>query len=663
MRRLFLFSIVSFLLIEGASGGYAETNRIVKGNLVIEGIPDIPQRIIDRRLQYQNIRFAYLQDWDPSGEGILISTRFAETSQFHWVRTPGGARQQITFFNEPVRSAMMNPDPSVSGFLFRKDVGGSELYQIFFYDLEKGDYWMLTDGKSRNGSSLWSNKGDRFAFYTTKRNGRDWDIYIGELNNSKNAVAVLESTGTWIPVDWSPDDSQLLVSRYVSASESYYYTLNLSTKKLTQINSPSGIEAISTQKKIAYGDAQWSKDGNGIYLTSDEGSEFQQLKYYDLKTQKFAVLSQDISWNVEEFDLSNEGKVLAFVTNEDGIGRLHLLNLKTRKEMKIPKIPLGQIYALQFSPEGDQLGMVLNTPQTPGDIYVLDIKKKKMVRWTTSEVGGLKTEKFAVPELIHYETFDRVDGKPRMIPAFYYKPKNQAEGPLPVLIQIHGGPESQYRPYFSSNIQYSVHELGIAVLAPNVRGSSGYGKSFLKLDNDYKREDSVKDIGKLLDWIAAQPELDANRVALRGGSYGGYMVLASMIHFDARLRAGIEIVGISNFVTFLENTKAYRRDLRRVEYGDERDPEMRKFLMNISPTTHAHKITKPMFIVQGLNDPRVPVSESEQMVEEIRKNDSPVWYLLAKDEGHGFSKKSNRDYYNNAAALFIEKFLLESAQP
>ena len=663
MRRLFLFSIVSFLLIEGASGGYAETNRIVKGNLVIEGIPDIPQRIIDRRLQYQNIRFAYLQDWDPSGEGILISTRFAETSQFHWVRTPGGARQQITFFNEPVRSAMMNPDPSVSGFLFRKDVGGSELYQIFFYDLEKGDYWMLTDGKSRNGSSLWSNKGDRFAFYTTKRNGRDWDIYIGELNNSKNAVAVLESTGTWIPVDWSPDDSQLLVSRYVSASESYYYTLNLSTKKLTQINSPSGIEAISTQKKIAYGDAQWSKDGNGIYLTSDEGSEFQQLKYYDLKTQKFAVLSQDISWNVEEFDLSNEGKVLAFVTNEDGIGRLHLLNLKTRKEMKIPKIPLGQIYALQFSPEGDQLGMVLNTPQTPGDIYVLDIKKKKMVRWTTSEVGGLKTEKFAVPELIHYETFDRVDGKPRMIPAFYYKPKNQAEGPLPVLIQIHGGPESQYRPYFSSNIQYSVHELGIAVLAPNVRGSSGYGKSFLKLDNDYKREDSVKDIGKLLDWIAAQPELDASRVALRGGSYGGYMVLASMIHFDARLRAGIEIVGISNFVTFLENTKAYRRDLRRVEYGDERDPEMRKFLLNISPTTHAHKITKPMFIVQGLNDPRVPVSESEQMVEEIRKNDSPVWYLLAKDEGHGFSKKSNRDYYNNAAVLFIEKFLLESAQP
>ncbi|MCH7760844.1 S9 family peptidase [candidate division TA06 bacterium] len=663
MRRLFLFSIVSFLLIEGASGGYAETNRIVKGNLVIEGIPDIPQRIIDRRLQYQNIRFAYLQDWDPSGEGILISTRFAETSQFHWVRTPGGARQQITFFNEPVRSAMMNPDPSVSGFLFRKDVGGSELYQIFFYDLEKGNYWMLTDGKSRNGSSLWSNKGDRFAFYTTKRNGRDWDIYIGELNNSKNAVAVLESTGTWIPVDWSPDDSQLLISRYVSASESYYYTLDLSTKKLTQINSPSGIEAISTQKKIAYGDAQWSKDGNGIYLTSDEGSEFQQLKYYDLKTQKFAVLSQDISWNVEEFDLSNEGKVLAFVTNEDGIGRLHLLNLKTRKEMKIPKIPLGQIYALQFSPEGDQLGMVLNTPQTPGDIYVLDIKKKKMVRWTTSEVGGLKTEKFAVPELIHYETFDRVDGKPRMIPAFYYKPKNQDEGPLPVLIQIHGGPESQYRPYFSSNIQYSVNELGIAVLAPNVRGSSGYGKSFLKLDNDYKREDSVKDIGKLLDWIAAQPELDASRVALRGGSYGGYMVLASMIHFDARLRAGIEIVGISNFVTFLENTKAYRRDLRRVEYGDERDPEMRKFLMNISPTTHAHKITKPMFIVQGLNDPRVPVSESEQMVEEIRNSGSPVWYLLAKDEGHGFSKKSNRDYYNNAAALFIEKFLLESAQP
>ena len=193
---------------------------------------------------------------------------------------------------------------------------------------------------------------------------------------------------------------------------------------------------------------------------------------------------------------------------------------------------------------------------------------------------------------------------------------------------------------------------------PNVRGSSGYGKAYLQLDNGYQREDSVKDIGALLDWVARQSELDAERVAVIGGSYGGYMVLASMTHYDDRLRAGIDIVGISNFVTFLENTQDYRRDLRRVEYGDERDPEMRAFLEKISPTTNAGKITKPLFVAQGLNDPRVPASESEQMVEVIRENGGVVWYLLARDEGHGFRKKANRDYYGRAVVLFLQEHLL-----
>ncbi|MCB0586764.1 MAG: S9 family peptidase, partial [Phaeodactylibacter sp.] len=220
------------------------------------------------------------------------------------------------------------------------------------------------------------------------------------------------------------------------------------------------------------------------------------------------------------------------------------------------------------------------------------------------------------------------------------------------------GPESQYRPGFSPIFQYYLKELGIAVIAPNVRGSAGYGKNFLKLDNGYKREDSVKDIGKLLDWIKEQPELDESRVAVMGGSYGGYMVLSSMAHYNGRLRCGVDIVGISNFVTFLENTKSYRRNLRRVEYGDERDPHMRRHLERISPTTNAHKITRPMLIVQGMNDPRVPVSEAEQMLRAIRNNGGEAWYLLAKDEGHGFRKKPNRDYYNKAVILFLQRYLL-----
>ncbi|RLG73140.1 MAG: S9 family peptidase [Methanobacteriota archaeon] len=623
---------------------------VEKGNLVIEGISEIPKRIEERMLQYQNTRSAYIYDWLPSGEGMLISTRFGETRQVHWVKKPGGARHQITFFKEPVSGAAVCPDKDKNGFLFIKDVGGGENYQIFFFDLGSGKYEMLTDGSGRNTLGLWSNRGDRFVYSSTKRNGRDWDIYVADLENPGKPTLLLQVEGYWRAVDWSPDDRKLLVLNYVSANESYYYILDLESGELEQIN--------PNKEKISYWGARWSKDGRGVYLVSDEESEFHQLKYYDLERKEFTVLTGHIPWDVDEFELSPKGDLIAFVTNEDGISKLHLMDTKTREELGTPELPVGQVYGLEFSPDGEKLAMVINTPQTPGDIYVLNIKTNSLERWTYSEVGGLKTEDFVTPKLIHYPTFDMVGDKPRMIPAFYYKP-DKGEPPYPVLIYIHGGPESQYVPYFWPTIQFYVKELGIAVIAPNVRGSSGYGKSYLKLDNGYKREDAVKDIGKLLDWIEQQPELDSERVAVMGGSYGGYMVLASMIHYNDRLRAGIEICGISNFVTFLENTEDYRKDLRRVEYGDERDPEMREFLERISPTTNAHKITKPMFIAQGLNDPRVPVSEAEQIVGAIRENGGVVWYLLAKDEGHGFRKKSNRDYYNNAVVLFLEEYLLK----
>ena len=644
------FTVLTLALVVAINVSYGQVERVEKGNLVIEGVPEIPPQIVERMQQYQNTRSASLQDWLPNGEGILISTRFAETNQLHWVKTPGGARQQLTFFSEPVGGAAINPDPSRAGFIYSKDVGGSENYQLYHFNLTDGNYQLLTDGKSRNGGGAWSNKGDRFAFTSTKRNGRDYDIYIGDVANPEKAQAVLEKTGTWGVNDWSPDDSRLLVMNYVSINESYVYTLDLTSKQLTQIN--------PLKEKIGYGGADFAKNGKGIYFTSDEKSEFQQLRYYDLATKKITTLTSDIHWDVDGFELSDNGQFLAYIINEDGIARLQLRDLQNGKSVELPELPLGLVYGLEFSPDSRRLGMVVNTPQTPGDVYVLEIASGELVRWTYSEVGGLRPENFVTPELIHYETFDQVDGKARMIPAFLYKPKNHGDRPLPVLISIHGGPEGQYQPYFSWSVQYFVNELGIALIAPNVRGSSGYGKSYLLLDNGVKREESVKDIGKLLDWIVQQPGLDANRVAVVGGSYGGYMVLASMSHFNDRLRCGIDIVGISNFVTFLENTSEYRRDLRRAEYGDERDQKMREFLQKISPTTNAHKITKPMLVAQGQNDPRVPVTESEQMVGVIRKNGGSLWYILAKDEGHGFQKKSNSDYYYNAVALFLQTFLL-----
>jgi dipeptidyl aminopeptidase/acylaminoacyl peptidase len=659
MRRATLclsLILTVFLLAAGSpAASAAEVQRVERGNLVLEDIPEVPEGIIQRLRQYQNVRSASLRGWHPSGQGIIILTRFGETTQIHWVAEPGGSRRQITFFHEPIGGATVSPDAERNGFIFSKDVGGSEFYQLFFYDLATGRHRLLTDGKSRNGGAAWANDGKRYALFTTRRNGRDWDIHVGDITKSGDSEPVLERTGTWFPADWSPDDSRLLLIKYVSIQESHPFILDLRTGDLTELH--------PTEEKIGYGDAAFSGDGKGIYYTSDEGSEFKRLLYYDIESGKSEVLTAEIPWDIDEIELSDTGRHLAYTVNEDGIARLHVRQLPGGRELDLPEIPIGQIYRLEFSPDGERLGMVLNTPQTPGDVYTLELGNRTLTRWTHSEIGGLDGERFVTPELIHYETFDQVDGKPRKIPAFYFKPRGK--GPFPVIVSIHGGPEGQALPYFSSSIQSWVNELGIAVIRPNVRGSSGYGKSYLELDNGFKREESVKDIGKLLDWIEGRPDLDADRVAVYGGSYGGYMVLASMVRYGDRLRAGIDIVGISNFVTFLKNTKDYRRDLRRVEYGDERDPEMHDFLNRISPATHASKITKPLFIAQGLNDPRVPVTESEQMVEEIRRNGGSVWYLLAKDEGHGFKKKTNRDYYQAAMMLFLEQFLLgkETASP
>jgi dipeptidyl aminopeptidase/acylaminoacyl peptidase len=636
LRRLLFLLICSTLLSQ---------TRTQVGNLIMENVPAIPTAVKERSLQYRNVRSASFRSWDPTGGGMLIGTRFGETTQLHYVVQPLGVRQQITFFDEPVGGGVFCPDPSVRGFLFTKDVGGSEYYQIFYFDLESGSYRMLTDGTSRNGLGPWSRDGTRFAFNSNMGNGVDMYIYLGSLNGIREEPLVAQD-GYWYPVDWSPDDHYLLVGKYVSINESYLYLVEIATGEMTQIN--------PREQKISYGAALFSADGKGVYLTSDENTEFRHLRYYDLSTGQTTVLTGDIPWDVTGLALSDDGRWLAFVTNEDAISRLHILNTRTRREIPVPELPMGEIYGLEFHPDARHLALTLNTPRTPGDIYVLNVRNRRLTQWTRSEVGGLNTDRFVVPELIHVTSFDG-----RRIPGFIFRPASAGSGPFPVVIYIHGGPESQYNPYFSSTFQYWINELGLAVLAPNVRGSNGYGKSYLKLDNGMKREDSVRDIGAFIDWIATQPDLDPERVAVFGGSYGGYMVLASMTHYNDRLRAAVDVVGISNFVTFLTNTKAYRRDLRRAEYGDERDPEMRAFLESISPLTNAHKITKPIFIIQGYNDPRVPVTEAEQMRDVIRANGGDVWYMVALDEGHGFRKKFNRDYYLNAVSLFWERYLLK----
>jgi dipeptidyl aminopeptidase/acylaminoacyl peptidase len=330
------------------------------------------------------------------------------------------------------------------------------------------------------------------------------------------------------------------------------------------------------------------------------------------------------------------------------------VDLKSGKRLRLPVLPTGVISNLRWRENGRDLGFNLSSARSPLDVYSLDVEKRRLDRWTQSETGGTNPSQFVEPELVTFKSFD---GLP--ISAFVYRPDaTKFPGKRPVLINIHGGPEAQSRPGFQARNNFFINELGILLVVPNVRGSSGYGKTFLARDNGFKREDSVKDLGALLDWLERDPGADSSRAAVIGGSYGGYMVLACMTHFDNRLRCGIDIVGISNFLTFLKNTQAYRRDLRRVEYGDERDAKMYEHLARISPTTNVDKIHKPLLVVQGKNDPRVPVTEAEQMVKAIRDNNGTAWYLMAKDEGHGFAKKKNADYLFLSTIHFLQKELL-----
>lgn len=622
------------------------------GNLITEGVPEVPARIAERARQYQEIRSAQFVDWQQDGKGMLISTRFADAPQLHYVATPGGDRRQVTFQREPITQGWFMPAGGRGDYLFRMDVGGGEFFQYYLLDAKTGRHTLLTDGRSRNEGLTWSNKGARAAFVSTLRNGRDFDLYTVDTANAQPPRLIKELSGSWQPVDWSPDDKQLLLVKFISVNEAYPYLLDLDSGQMTEINAQKGGE------KIGYGPMRFSGDGRGIYYVSDEGDDFQHLRYYDLATgQKREITVAD--FDVEALDISHNGKFIAFTYNEGGRHRLFVGAISDLGHLQAVKLPEGVISNVKFDREDSRVGFTLATPQTPAEAYSIDVATQTPTRWTFSETGGLNAESFVAPELIEYPTFDSVGGKPRLIPSFYYRPRNEAKRPYPVIISIHGGPEGQSQATFSANFQYWVNELEAAVLVPNVRGSSGYGKTYVQLDNGFKREDSVKDIGKLLDWIATRPELDARRVAVIGGSYGGYMVLASMFHFNDRLKCGVDIVGISNFVTFLESTKEYRRDQRRPEYGDERDPKMREFLTTISPNTNAGKITKPLFVIQGANDPRVPIGEAEQIVKTVRGNGGVVWYLIGKDEGHGFQKKSNQEFQTNATSLFFEQYLIK----
>jgi len=648
VRTSLLLALVALPAVAAAQ----QTDTIpLPETLVADGLPPIPRGLVEQVRPYTEYRSAGLVDWHPTRREMLIATRFASTPQIHRVRMPGGARTQLTFFDEPVTFASWEPRTGAY-FLFTKDVGGNEFGQIYRYDVATRRSVRLTHGdRAQNGGIRWSHAGDRIAYGSTRRNGADRDLYVmspADTTSDRQVLAV--QGGGWRVADWSPDDRRLVAIEELSVNSSHLWLVD------TAGGGKTALVPRDAPDTVAYGDARYSADGRALYVTTDQGSEFLRLARLDLASRRLRPLTSSIAHDVSEFEPSPDGRTIAFTVNADGRSRLYLLSTRTGASHEVPKVPVGLIGGLRWHRALGLLGFTLSTVRSPGDVYVLDPARGALTRWTESETGGLDASALPEPELIRWNSFDG-----RKITGFYYRPPARFAGKRPVIVDIHGGPESQARPGFQGRQTYLMAELGVALIEPNVRGSTGYGKSFTKLDNGPHRLDSVRDIGALLDWIAGRSELDASRVMVTGGSYGGYMTLAVATMYDKRIRCALDIVGISNFITFLTHTESYRRDLRRAEYGDERDPAMRAFFEKIAPVNQTDSITRPLFVVQGANDPRVPRTESEQMVSMVKRRGTPVWYLLAKDEGHGFRKKPNVDYLFYGTVAFVRRYLLDQA--
>jgi len=617
-------------------------------NLITENIAEIPKELANQVKKYSEARGASLADIHPTKNEIIISTRFGSSAQFHRVSQPMGARRQITFFDEPVSGASYEP---LKGeyLVYSKDVGGNEFGQLYKLNLKTLQSTLLTDGgRSQNGGVTWRKDGKGFYYSSTKRNGGDRDIYYLDPNNPKSDKLILQvKGGGWGISDISNDGKKLLVGEYVSANESHIWLLETETGKLSEVTD-------RKSKSIIQTGASFSNSNEEIWFVTDKDNEFERLASMNLTSKKINYHTSKIPWNVENYNLSEDKKSIVFISNEAGLNKMYLMNAIDKSYSAVKNIPIGLIGGANFTKDKQAVFFTQSTAQSASDVYKLILKTGVIQRWTESELGEMQTSDMSVPKFIEWKSFDNLK-----ISGFYYPSSAKFTGKRPVIINIHGGPESQSMASFLGSNNYYTNELGVAIINPNVRGSSGFGKTFIAKDNGFLREDSVKDIGALLDWIAQQPELDKDRIMIMGGSYGGYMTLATAFHYADRIKCSVDIVGISNFNTFLKNTEEYRRDLRRVEYGDERIPEMAAFFEKMAPLNNIDKIKKPMFIIQGTNDPRVPVTEATQMRDKLKAQGNTVWYLEAKDEGHGFRKKSNVDFQRLAVIRYIQEYLIK----
>jgi dipeptidyl aminopeptidase/acylaminoacyl peptidase len=640
--RLFLRVFIALLL--PASALAQEAVFPAPDKVKVDGVPPIPMSIADGVAPYGQFRQARFVAWHPTRQRILISTTFGNVSQLHEVRGPGAARTQLTFFRDGVTGGA-SYEPGGRFFVFRKDTsGGGEAMQLFRYDLDSGRATLLTDGKSRHGVPVWSHRRGLVAYSSTRRNGKDRDLWVLDPLDGHSERMVAEVEGSWDALDWSRDDKELLAQQLIPGS---------TETKLWRIDIESGHKTLVSPQTGApsrWSSAQFSPDGRFVYALSDRDSEVTRVWKGAVASGEWTPVTED-GVGVEAFAVSPVGAQLAVVADRGATSELRFVDGVTKARRRVSAIPAGVISNLGWHPSGAALAIEFAGARTFRDVYAVDVKSGKLVRWTASEMGGAG-DSLPEAEIVQWKSFDG-----RMIPGILYRPAARFTGPRPVMINVHGGPETRERPRGLGRSNYFRNELGMAIIYPNVRGSIGYGKTYEHLDDGRLREDAVKDIGALLDWIATRPEFDKGRVMVTGSSYGGYITLAAAIAYGDRLRCALEGFGLSDFVTFLDGTDPSRRRDRLAEYGDPADPEMRKFLKSISPLTRAAQLKIPLFIVQGAKDTRVPLDQAEAMVKAVRANGTPVWYVVY-DAGHEELPTNAIDFNQYAWVLFVQKYLL-----
>ncbi len=616
-----------------------------ESNIISYGISDsiLSKEHLNIDVYRSKINFPPFIGWNSNGKKML----FNGGKVIYSMRKNNSEIREYKTFNHNLSSYL---SPNEKQFLYIEDTDGNEDYQIFLYDIAKNRNKALSPKGFKSYDPYWSSNSKQITYKSNKRNPAEIDLYTKPLSTSKNEQLIFKNFSDDGQVyDWNSEKKLLLAVKVISENDKLLYLINDQSGEIEQIN--------PNKRNIAYSDARFIPNTNACLIVSDEFSEFLQLHYYDLKQKEFKTITTHIPWDIEHLTIDVQGENAAFSINENGFSKLYILNLKTLKYYKVKDFPVGILQNLSINKQGTKVGFNFYNSTFYRKVFCYDVKKNILKQYARKGKIPEDSIRFIEAEPFTFTSIDSTTNRAYDIPAYIYKSKSNTK-PSPVLIDIHGGPEYQIRPKFNGFYQYLVNELGITIIIPNIRGSNGYGKSYMKQDDGKNRMNAIKDIGALLDWIEKQTNLDKANIAVFGESYGGYAVLASLTEYSNRIKCGIDVVGISNWLTYLENTSDYRRDLRRVEFGDERKEGMRNYLEEISPINNVDKILSPVLIFQGLNDPRVNYKESEQIYRALNTQGNEAWYILAKDEGHGFNKYKNFMLQKQLIVSFLKKHLL-----